>query len=160
MWRRVQFWLIFLTVVVLGISVGAMLGEQQTLVPFWMEMKPEAFYGWYAKNASRLKGFFAPWQIAGAVLALLSVISCRIQKHPGVLWFGASTVFSFAVLATFFLFFKEMNGSFVAQSIPASKLPDALAQWSTWQCGRITVGFIAFCTALYGLSQHKESENI
>jgi hypothetical protein len=145
--------LVFVTVLVLGVSAGAMLGEQQTLVPFWQELSSSEFYAWYETNAARLKGFFAPLQIAGAVLAVMVVVLCKVQKLPGTVWMAVSLFFAFAVFSTFFLFFKGVNASFVAQDVSPEQLSDVLMQWSNWQWARITFAIAAFGAALHGASQ-------
>ncbi len=150
MLRRINFWLVFLTVIVSGISVGAMLGEQKTMVPFWMELSPADFYSWYGKNAARLSGFFAPWQIASAVLTLVTAVFFQIQGHRAVRWLWPAALFAIAVLATFFIYFKSANAAFVAGKLTATQLADALSTWSAWQWGRISLGFAAFASALMG----------
>ncbi len=151
--KHINFWLVFITVIVLGLSAGAMLGEQQTLVPYWQELSPDAFYIWYEKNASRLKGFFGPLQISGAVLALLAAVSCRIQRHSGTFWLAISAFLGVAVLATFFLFFRETNAGFVAGKMSALELSTTLSKWAVWQWIRIGLGVSAFGAALYGASK-------
>lgn len=135
----------------MGVSVGAMLGEQQTLVPFWKTMQPEAFHLWYVENGPRLTSFFSPLQISCVVLAIAAVTVSKIQQHPGTLWLGISLTFSAGVLVTFFLFFKEVNAGFAAQPIPAAELSDLLERWTAWQWARIGLGAFAFCSVLYGL---------
>lgn len=151
--NKLNFGLAFVTVVVLGISAGAMLGEQLTLVPYWQAMPAGDFYAWYADNAARLKGFFSPLQITSAVLVLLTAIVCKLYRQPGTLWFGMSTLFGIAVLATFFLYFKEANANFIAATMTANELSAALVEWSSWQWGRIALGVAAFCAALYGIAK-------
>lgn len=142
-----------LTLSILGISTGAMLGEQQTLVPFWRELSLEAFYTWYAANASRLKGFFAPLQIAGAIMAVITAVFFHLQKRPGRRWMVLSACSALAVLLTFFLFFRKTNAGFVARSFSAEQLPVMLKSWSLWQWGRIGLGSIAFIAAILGFFQ-------
>lgn len=147
---KLNFWIIFLAVAVLGISAGAMIGEQKTLVPFWMELTADEFYVWYTNNAARLSAFFGSWQIGAAVIALIAAFSARLRKYPGTLWLGLSAFFAFAALATFFLYFKAANGNFLTGVMSDAELTTQLATWSNWQWARIALGLSAFLTALYG----------
>lgn len=151
--KQINYWLVFFTVAAMGVSVGSMLGEQKTLVPFWLGMQPDAFHAWYVDNAQQLKSFFSPLQISCVVLALIATIYCWIQHHPGTLWLGISLLFSVGVLATFFLFFKDANAAFATHIMPTEALSTLLADWSTWQWGRIALAASAFAAALYGLSR-------
>jgi len=158
--ERIHIVLGLLTLLVLGLSAGSMLGEQQTLVPFWKELSTEAFYTWYSSNSLRLKGFFAPMQISGAVLALIVAVTFYIQGRSGKVWMGLSACFALGVLVLFFLFFKETNAGFVARSFSSEQLPLVLEQWSTWQWTRIGFGTVAFIAALMGFYQAKNSLSV
>lgn len=133
----------FITALLLGISLGASLAEEVLLVPFWKNLRPNAFYEWYTQYAFLLVAFYSPLQICSAVLTLTAFVGGFVFKEKRIWYAFSSATFSLAVLVTFFLFFREANANFLNKSIPITELSMALDTWGTWQWIRIGLQFLA-----------------
>jgi hypothetical protein len=140
-----------LAALALGLAAGAMLAEGAVLVPWWRSMRPDAFLGWYADNASRLLDFYGPLEIAGSGLALLAVVLHRYQRGAGGRLFVVSALLSVAVLGAFPLYFQQVNASFEAGTIALERVPGELSRWAAWHWGRTALGIMAFGSAILGV---------
>lgn len=145
----------FVTVIVLGLTAGAMLTEAVILVPFWLSLSPPDFFDWYAKNQAALVNYYSPLEIWSAVLALVSSLLMLVTKQEGKWSMVAATLFSIFVILTFFVFFKDANAAFNARSIPNDKLSLALTTWGNWQWFRVGLGIIAFGFGLFSVQSNK-----
>ncbi len=147
----------FLAVIALGISAGASLAEEVLLVPFWQSMSPIDFYKWYAANESRLVAFYSPLQIWSTVIALLGFISLSVKRERNQWMMLVATILSIAVLATYFIYFKNANATFLAQTMNAEQLQMSIQTWGNWQWIRIALQIGAFCSAVYAININRNS---
>jgi hypothetical protein len=146
----------FITVLILGVTTGAMLTEAAIIVPFWLSLSPSEFFDWYAKNQAALVNYYSPLEIWSSVLSLLSSILMFITKHNGKWSMVLCTTFSILVILTFFIFFKDANAAFSARSIEVGKLTLAITTWGSWQWFRVGLGLGAFSFGLYSYQSNKE----
>lgn len=146
----------FITVLVLGVTAGAMLTEAAIIVPFWLSISPPEFFDWYAKNQAALVNYYSPLEIWSTILALLTSILMFITKQEGKWSMVASTVFSILVILTFFVFFKDANSAFNARSIANDKLSLAITTWGNWQWFRVGLGLAAFSFGLSSIQSSKK----
>ena len=133
----------YLAVLVSGASFGTMLTGALVLVPSWRSAPAPEFLSWFAANASRLAIYAGTLQSATIVLSLV----CALLFRSVASWLAAA--FAIAVLATFPLYFRAANASFVAQSIPLDQVADELARWAAWQWARTGLGLAAFALLLH-----------
>jgi hypothetical protein len=135
----------------LGVLLGASVMEGAVLVTWWREIPPAAFLTWYAANAGRLLGFFAPLTTVAIVLAVVAAIVSLALRDGGRRW--AALAAALAVLAAigFFVYFEDVNASFAAGSIPVDAVPAALAGWARWHWVRVAVLGASFVASLGGL---------
>lgn len=145
----------FITVIVLGLTSGAMLTEAVIIVPFWLSLSPPEFFDWYEKNQAALVNYYSPLEIWSAILALLTSGIMLFTKQEGKWSMVASTLFSIFVILTFFIFFKDANAAFNARSIPGDKLSLAITTWGNWQWFRVGLGLIAFSLGLFSVQSNK-----
>jgi hypothetical protein len=134
-----------------GVFVGAELTEALVLVPFWRALPPAEFLGWYAANDRRLLGFFGPLTSVTALLALAAALASLWQGHPGRWAAVAAAVLAVAVVASFFLYFRDVNASFAAATIRAEDVGAELGRWSAWHWLRTGLGVAAFAAAWLSL---------
>ena len=73
----------FMTVVILGLSAGAMLTEAVVFVQFWQTLSPNDFLKWFAGNEPLLAKFFGSLQTASAILILITTVLFWIQGRRG-----------------------------------------------------------------------------
>lgn len=142
--------------VVLALAAGAMLAEGAILVPYWRSLPPRAFLDWYAANASRLVEFFGPLEVASAILALLAAASHWYRGSTARGLFALAAGLAVAVLATFPVYFRDVNAAFAAGTIAVDRVPDELARWALWHWGRTTAGIVAAVAAAAG--GHRETD--
>jgi uncharacterized membrane protein len=140
---------------VLGLAAGALLAEAAVLLPYWRSLEPEVFLAWYAANAELLFRFFAPLEIAGALLALGAAVLDGWPRRGQSSFQLASAVLAVAVLAAFPLYFAETNTSFAAGTIPAAALADELTRWARWHWARTVLEVAAFAAALLALRERR-----
>ncbi len=140
--------LAILSIVVLGLTAGALLTEGAVLVTFWRSLPPEPFLAWYRENAHILLRFFAPLEILAALLATLAVIATSMATGSPAPLLVASSLLSLLVLAAFPLYFKSANSSFAEGTIEAAKVEDELKRWARWHWLRVTIATAAFLAAL------------
>lgn len=154
---RVLAILSVLTVVLLGVTAGAMLTEAAILVPYWQSVTPEVFFDWYGGNAPRLVDFYSPLEVGSAVAALACAILASSTSRPGARSWWLATVLSLLVIATFFIYFQDVNAAFAERAIAADALSDTLRTWGQWQWGRVALGLGAFAASIMALRRAASS---
>ncbi|GBF40628.1 DUF1772 domain-containing protein [Leptospira johnsonii] len=146
----------FITVLVLGLTAGAMLTEAVIIVPFWLSLSPTEFFDWYAKHQAALVNYYSPLEIWSTILTVVTSILLLIAKQEGRLSMVASTVLSILVIMTFFIFFKDANAGFNTRSIANEKLTSAITTWGNWQWLRVGLGIAAFIFGLLSIQTNKK----
>ncbi|WP_061250025.1 DUF1772 domain-containing protein [Leptospira alstonii] len=146
----------FITVLVLGLTAGAMLTEAVIIVPFWLSLSPTEFFDWYAKNQAALVNYYSPLEIWSTILTVVTSILLLITKQEGKWSMAASTVLSIIVIATFFIFFKDANANFNTRSIANDKLTLAITTWGNWQWLRVGLGIAAFIFGLLSIQVNEK----
>ncbi|WP_036042141.1 DUF1772 domain-containing protein [Leptospira alstonii] len=146
----------FITVLVLGLTAGAMLTEAVIIVPFWLSLSPTEFFDWYAKNQAALVNYYSPLEIWSTILTVVTSILLLITKQEGKWSMVASTVLSIIVIATFFIFFKDANANFNTRSIANDKLTLAITTWGNWQWLRVGLGIAAFIFGLLSIQVNEK----
>lgn len=143
----------FLAVLALGLAAGALLAEGAVLVPFWRSLAPDAFLAWYGDNAALLFNFFAPLEIAAAVLAVAAAALYRVRRRPGGGLLIAAAALALAILIAFPLLFKEVNAGFAAGTVALDRVGEELARWAWWHWLRTATALAAFAAALLAVRQ-------
>jgi hypothetical protein len=135
----------------LGILVGASIAEGALLVTWWRAIPPTEFLAWYAANAARLLGFFAPLTAVATGLAVVSALvsagTCDAGRRPA----AVAAALTVLVVAGFFLYFEDANARFASGRLTAGEVPVALARWAAWHWVRVAVMLVAFGAALAAL---------
>ena len=139
-----------LAVLVSGASFGAMLTGALVVVPAWRAMPAAEFLAWFGANAGRMQVYFGALQSGTIVLSLATALVLGRRSS----WIAAA--FAVAVLATFPVYFRAANASFVSQSIALDRVPAELARWLIWQWVRTSFGLVAFALLLHALLRARE----
>ncbi len=145
----------FVTVVILGLSAGAMLTEAVVLVQFWHSLSPSEFLKWFAENEAALVPFFGSLQTGSVILILATTALFWFQDHRGKYLSALSTLLVVAVIIIFFLYFQKANASFVTASVALDDVKNELSRWAFWQWIRTALGIGAFASAISAISQEK-----
>ena len=140
-------------VIALGLSAGAMLTEAVILVSYWRTLPAHDFLRWFGENEPRLVAFYSPLQITSVCLTAAAAGLFRFRLRMGSGLLIMSVLLAVAVLATYFVYFKEANAGFVAGTIGPEKVADELARWARWQWIRTAIGVSAFIAGLVALQQ-------
>jgi hypothetical protein len=135
-------------VMALGLSAGAMLTEQMLFVPYWRSLPAADFLRWFGDNEPRLVAFFGPLQAASALLTVAAAALYAMRRRPGRGLLGVAALLALAVLGFYSVYFRAVNASFVAGTIPIEAVAEELTRWSAWQWLRIASGVLAFAAAL------------
>ena len=154
---KVADFIAFITVVILGLSAGAMLTEAIVFVQFWQTLSPENFLKWFSENDPLLTKFFGSLQTISAVLILITTILFWLKGTRGKYYALISTILIIAVLLTFFLYFKEANHNFSTFAVPLNDVKARLSEWSFWQWIRTILGVSAF---IFSLLAYTKKDNI
>ena len=117
----------------LGVFAGAMLTEAGVLVPYyWRSLEATEFYEWYGANARRLVGFFGPLTWLGGVSALVGALLSLWTRHASAPAATVAAALTLAIVATFPIYFKRANASFVSGTNDAVGLREELGRWAAW----------------------------
>jgi hypothetical protein len=144
-------------VIVSGLSSGAMLTTAMVVVPFWRSSAATEFLTWFAANADRMQFYFGPLQVATIVVTVASAILFGRGHRSGTMLLSIAAALAIGVLATYPLYFRSVNASFAAASIPITEVPDELARWASWQWARTVMGSFAFVFSLLGVTRANAS---
>jgi len=131
-----------------GIFAGAQLAEGCLLVPHWQALKPVDFHTWYAANDRRLVAFFGPLTLAVVLVPLALAVAAAVFAHPARAILFVCAGIGIAILAGFFVYFKDANARFSAGTIPAADVPAELARWARWHWVRTIFALFAFAATL------------
>lgn len=157
--EKVTIVIAVIATILLGLSAGANLTESVVLVSYWQSLSSEEFLKWFASNEPLLVQFFGTLQTSATVLTIVATILFWVKGIRGKYFLSLSTLFILAVLATFFLYFRETNTSFVNATIPINKVESELSNWANWQWVRTLLGTGAFIFSLLALLVEKRQNS-
>ena len=142
-----------LSAAALGVLLGASIAEGALLVPWWRELPPAAFFVWYAANAQRLLGFFAPITTVATLLAVAAAVASAAARDAGRVPAAVAAGLVVLIVAGFFVYFEAANRTFATGSIAHEELPEALAAWARWHWVRVAALAVALAAALSALAR-------
>jgi uncharacterized membrane protein len=148
---RIVNFFAFITVVVLGLSAGAMLTEAIVFVPFWQSLSPSEFLKWFAENEPLLVEFFGSLQTISVILILVTTVLFWLRNHRGKYLAAFALLLVIGVIALFFIYFQNVNASFVKATIAIDNVKSELAWWRFWQWVRTVLGIGAFVSAIFSI---------
>ena len=141
----------FLAAALLGVFTGAMLTEGMFLVPWWRSLPARDFLVWYAVNDRRLFGYFGTLTEVTALVAIAAALLSFWEGHASRRHAALAATLCLVAVATFFIYFRAVNASFAAATIPVDAVPAELRRWATWHWGRIGLSFAALAASLLAL---------
>ena len=141
----------FLSVLLLGLFVGALLAEGNLLVPYWRKLLPDQFFLLHKEFGPRLYRFYAPLTIAATLLTVFTAIASWLIGYSERWITLTAGIFSLSMIAIYFVYFKQANESFAKMSISADDLGSELGRWASWHSLRVTIGIVAFGFSILGL---------
>jgi len=134
-----------------------MLAEAAVLVPYWQSLSATEFFEWYSSNASRLVDFYTPLEVGSAIAALARALMVSRGSRRGADLWRVAAILAIAVIAMFFVYFKDANASFLDRTIEPNDLAEALQTWANWQWARVALGCAAFVSGAVALSVDSHS---
>ncbi|PTM55099.1 hypothetical protein [Phreatobacter oligotrophus] len=139
----------------LGLLAGALLAEDQLLVPYWRTLPADTFYALHPTFGPLLFRFYAPLTAAAPTAAVLAMLQALVFGGP----FGlrtalavAAALLALSLLAIYAVFFRAANDAFARHAVPAADLPEALSRWAAWHRARVYVVILAFALSLGALA--------
>jgi hypothetical protein len=140
--------LMILTVLVLGLFAGSLLTEAFLLVPYFRSIKFDDFYRLHDDFGPRLYRYYAPLTIAATVLPLVSAAAITLvdPTKSSLSWLAAAL--SFAIMTTYFLYFRRANLSFAEKRLSETELELELTRWSGVHNFRTVLAISAFVVSI------------
>lgn len=139
----------------LGLLAGALLAEDQLLVPYWRTLPADTFYALHPTFGPLLYRFYAPLTAAAPTAAVLAMLQALLTAGAFG-WRGvfamAAAILALSLLVIYAVFFRAANDAFARHAVPAADLPQALARWAAWHRARVYVVIIAFVMSLGALA--------
>jgi hypothetical protein len=142
-----------LSAAALGVLLGASVAEGALLVTWWRSLPPGEFLVWYAANAERLMGFFAPLTTAATVLAVAAAIAAAASRDAGRGPAIVAAVLLVLIVGGFFVYFEDANRGFATGATRPDDVPAALAAWARWHWIRVAAMSVAFAASLWSLGR-------
>jgi hypothetical protein len=139
----------------LGVFLGTQLAEAALIVPYWKGLSPDDFFAFYKTYGHKLHLFYSPLTIVATILPIIAIVwSLALkQKTDPLMW--VMVIFTLLFFSTFFLYFKDVNLSFMERTITDKFLPQKLTEWANWHWARVSCEFIAFVCGLILLTKLK-----
>ena len=150
---KIVNFIVFVTIITLGLSAGAMLTEATVFVQIWQTMPPGEFLKWFSENEPLLVRFYGSLETASAVLILVTTILFWVRDYRGKYLSLVSLLMGIGVIITFFLYFQTANASFTTSTIALGEVKNELSRWGMWQWVRTALGIGAFATAILAIWQ-------
>jgi hypothetical protein len=124
-------------------------------VTWWRSLPPAEFLAWYAANAERLFGFFAPLTTAATVLAVAAAIASIATRDAGRVPSIVAAVLVVLIVIGFLVYFEDANRAFATGGIRPEDVPAALATWARWHWVRVAAMSVAFAASLWSLAPRR-----
>ncbi len=140
-----------ISVAALGLFAGAMVTEGYVLVPYWRSLQPSEFFTWYAANDRRLFDFFAPLTAVATLLAIASAVVSLWERHVRRSLTVFAAALALAAVATFFIYFRDVNARFSAASFGADEVGEELTRWAMWHRWRTAMSVAALGAGVLAL---------
>jgi hypothetical protein len=142
-----------LSAAAIGVLLGAEIAEGALLVTWWRELPPAGFLAWYAANAQRLLGFFAPCTTAATLLAVAAAIASAATRAAGRAPAVVAAVLVVLIVVGFFVYFEDANRGFATGDTRPEDVSGALATWARWHWVRVAAMSVAFAASLWSLAR-------
>lgn len=134
--------LIFLSVIVFSIFIGAQITEGVLLVPYWQSLSSSDFYTYYNQFGSSISQYYTTLTITAALIPLFFTIYLKLINSNAFKFSLISTFFAFLFVVSFYLYFKDANELFYQAALSDMELKDELITWGYWHWGRIVIEFV------------------
>lgn len=145
----------FFLVAVFAIFVGSQLTEGFLLLPHWKSLPAAEFYAYYAGFGPAIGRFYTILTIVAAVIPILLSIYCAVKKTQALRYAIVSSLFTIAVLAFFYIYFKGANQQFLDAALEAEQLKAELITWGNWHWSRVGIEFLALLFLILALNRLK-----
>lgn len=143
--------LVFLAVIALGLSAGALVAEGAVLVPFWRSLRADDFLAWYRQHAALLLRFFGSLEIVAASLTLGAALAGWLADGAASALLVLAALLAMLVLVLFPLYFQRVNASFAQGTIAPAEVAAELRRWSSWHWVRVGLAVGAFVLTVEAL---------
>jgi uncharacterized membrane protein YbaN (DUF454 family) len=140
--------LMILTVSVLGLFAGSLLTEAFLLVPYFRSIKFDDFYRLHDDFGPRLYRYYAPLTIAATVLPLVSAAAITLVDPTKSSLSWLASALSFAIMTTYFLYFRRANLSFAKKRLSETEWELELTRWSGVHNFRTVLAISAFVVSI------------
>ena len=144
--------LLKLTIILLGISSGAMLLIGIGIAPYWSALEPSHFMQLFADSSPYMGKLMVPLGIGTAVVTLALTFVAYQQDRRNIKWLFAAAAMAILSALSFPLYFKETNALIQSMTLAHEQVPEILVTWQFWHWARIVTSMLALIAALQYMS--------
>ena len=156
--------LLFLTVIMLGLEMGAGSYETRAVVPVWSR-DPQAAYTFFSAHPEFAMHAGERWWIyctpATTVVAILLLVFAGALPRPQALWARAAGIMAVVLVSSAFFYFVpriiQLQSDQVLRMSP-DQAKALGARWAELSAFRLPWCFAAWCVAIYAISRRPATE--
>lgn len=139
-----------ISIVSIGLLVGALLTEACLLVPYWRSLQADRFHEHYRDLHPRLYRYFTPLTAASLIASLACAGASIAANHRNLVMTVVAGLLMVSVVATHEVYFKKANTQFAQGALREDDLSAELARWSMWNWARIGLASMALVASIVG----------
>lgn len=143
----------FSTILILAAFCGVMICIYTAHVPFWKQVPPEEFLGWFSTYSVGISNATGPFGMLSLVLPLITLILTWSNTNSRLYWL-LSFLLILGVIAITMVFFVKANTSFMNKTIAIETIPDTLVTWGKLHLVRIIMTTFSAISAAIGVTKY------
>ena len=113
----------FSTVLILATFCGVMICIYTAHVPFWKQIPPEEFLGWFSTYSGGISNATGPFGMLSLALPLITLILTWSNTKSRLYWL-LSFLLILGVMAITMVCFVKANTSFMNKTVAVETIPD------------------------------------
>lgn len=137
-----------LSIILLGLSTGAMLLIGIGIAPYWSSITPIEFMQLFADSSPYMGKLMVPLGLSTAAITLIATAIAYKQKSPNIYWMFIACFAAIISALSFPLYFKEANAVLQSMMLSTTEASEMLVSWQIWHWARIVSSTIALYAAL------------
>ncbi len=149
----------YLLVATFSIFVGSQITEGALFVPYWQSLSADEFYSYYNSFGPFIGRFYTVLTIVSALIPVGLSIYLKITHSKALLWSLASTCFAILFVASFYIYFKDVNEMFYQSAFSEKELAEELITWSRWHWGRVTIELASLITLILAFNKAENGDH-
>ena len=137
-------YLLYFLIAIFSVFIGSQITEGVLLVPYWQSLSAAEFYSYYNEFGPTIGRFYTVLTIIAAIIPVVLAIYARLTHSKGFGYALISSIFAILFVASFYIYFKDVNESFYQSALTDDEIKIELITWENWHWGRV----VAECFSL------------